>query len=1280
VAVSHLIKYLDPDGTLQRQALSGRLRGREYGDDRALTISDLLEPEEESSLLEQAAQGAGTGLGTAAYVLDSPGSLVRGLLAGDPGSAFGTSEERVSGRDLLRAYNLIGDEDNWLNFTGGLAVEVLTDPLTYLNPFAALGKGALTKTVGKPLAKAGVLSGDIGVTARKAFRPDEIAAASSQLDEALGLLNSSGQEGLSTLGRGTPYSQPKINFDLGTGPVSDEMLAAAGKRPLQNPIPSREAMGTREYLQQLDPRRGFVEAIADQKLQGQREIQEALERFAAAGGDFDAQGAAGLMNFQVPFFQGTQEALGIKDLLTKDITGGDFYAGLAKNLDQLGLAAKRAPYLGKTITGAARLFNPAVGKSLDEGTQLIARDQFQKAMRNEQRANRSLSKLEMLADKAQIPSQIEVPGFGLREVPQELIDEGFNSQRIQNALRDILEDAQIPPSATPQPSVSGIRNITDRSGAETLLGEAGLIAPEPTDQQFINALLDSTDDLRQLRDSYANLPDFIRGGMQSRGVDTGSWDSGLANYFPRRLREFAGEETLTAGDTFTRLDGTVDTVTPEMVNAQTSFVRQGYGANRQKLFDLQDNFGRRRKEFTDVPGAAETFRKLTGGPEARELQADLLRADQQQSRNLIESFFQRNVGQLPYEGKANAADLTDKLANFIRGLDARYADEGIGVFDNPLMQDAGRYARGQARVGAHADVAFEQLAKNASTVPAGSHVGNTHMSIREAATKLGFDPELFANRWLKQSNLTDPNLMSVDRKLVSALTELQPISKLDNPTSDLLRGADSFQNAWKAGALAWPSFHARNLLSNAIGTMSLGFSPNLRAGYSAARGDFGPMAQVLENAPGYRGLDPEQRMNKFIEDSAEMGIGRTVTRQSTPDLGMDVANKIDSVVPGSSPDETILAEVKKMYQPGRSWRQFGKDLITLRGVGLNNVPEETMNPLLRVNEAVGRTVEDSTRLGQFGDALARGYSPQEAGRLVNTALVDYTPQAFTDFERNVMKRAMPFYSFQKGIMPLVKENLLYTPGGLMGQSVRAIDRGAEMNEERFIPEYMRKSASIQLPDYLAAEDSTPFLTNIEAGPWLSTLGGIFQPGVGDTLLEQAGSSLGGTMQNIGGMLNPLIKAPIEMMTGKQLYSGRNLSDLYSVFEEKGVPGGRSLENFLMNFAPGGSRGLGVFKTMFDDRSSLQRNLAKLAINNLLGVKLTDRDMERERQRQIRNFTEARLRQNPNVTGFENLYVRDEDLAKLTPEQMQAYLLYRKLSVEAQQRARERKKAEELLNQ
>ena len=88
-------------------------------------------------------------------------------------------------------------------------------------------------------------------------------------------------------------------------------------------------------------------------------------------------------------------------------------------------------------------------------------------------------------------------------------------------------------------------------------------------------------------------------------------------------------------------------------------------------------------------------------------------------------------------------------------------------------------------------------------------------------------------------------------------------------------------------------------------------------------------------------------------------------------------------------------------------------------------------------------------------------------------------------------------------MPLVKENLLYTPGGLMGQSVRAIDRGAEMNEERFIPEYMRKSASIQLPDYLAAEDSTPFLTNIEAGPWLSTLGGHAHPSTihSDTVLS-----------------------------------------------------------------------------------------------------------------------------------------------------------------------------------
>lgn len=73
----------------------------------------------------------GDALGMAGSAISAPGDYTRGLLAGKPG-------ERMGGRDLLRHYGLAGEDDNWGNFLGGMATDVLTDPLTY----ATMGLGA----------------------------------------------------------------------------------------------------------------------------------------------------------------------------------------------------------------------------------------------------------------------------------------------------------------------------------------------------------------------------------------------------------------------------------------------------------------------------------------------------------------------------------------------------------------------------------------------------------------------------------------------------------------------------------------------------------------------------------------------------------------------------------------------------------------------------------------------------------------------------------------------------------------------------------------------------------------------------------------------------------------------------------------------------------------------------------------------------------------------------------------------------------------------------------
>lgn len=72
-----------------------------------------------------------SGLGT---VLDTPGSVARGLLSGEPGRAFGgvfDPEQRVSGREMLGFGE--NDPESWeLGDVAGFGAELVTDPLNLL--------------------------------------------------------------------------------------------------------------------------------------------------------------------------------------------------------------------------------------------------------------------------------------------------------------------------------------------------------------------------------------------------------------------------------------------------------------------------------------------------------------------------------------------------------------------------------------------------------------------------------------------------------------------------------------------------------------------------------------------------------------------------------------------------------------------------------------------------------------------------------------------------------------------------------------------------------------------------------------------------------------------------------------------------------------------------------------------------------------------------------------------------------------------------------------------
>ena len=120
--------------------------------------------EAEQDLLDDLYGGALTGVSYAADTADTPGNWIREMLVGN--NPFGHTFDpgkRVTGKDLWRHWT---GEDS--GFWGGMAVEIATDPLTYLTG----GLGAIGKA-GKIAKGAGLISKSddlVRIAAKKALK------------------------------------------------------------------------------------------------------------------------------------------------------------------------------------------------------------------------------------------------------------------------------------------------------------------------------------------------------------------------------------------------------------------------------------------------------------------------------------------------------------------------------------------------------------------------------------------------------------------------------------------------------------------------------------------------------------------------------------------------------------------------------------------------------------------------------------------------------------------------------------------------------------------------------------------------------------------------------------------------------------------------------------------------------------------------------------------------------------------------------------------------------
>jgi len=171
---------------------------------------------------------------------------------------------------------------------------------------------------------------------------------------------------------------------------------------------------------------------------------------------------------------------------------------------------------------------------------------------------------------------------------------------------------------------------------------------------------------------------------------------------------------------------------------------------------------------------------------------------------------------------------------------------------------------------------------------------------------------------------------------------------------------------------------------------------------------------------------------------------------------------------------------------------------------------------------LGMIVEDSAKLSLYIDRRIKGYSVYDAGLDVKKYLFDYSD--LTNIEREVLKRVFPFYSWTRFNVPLQVSSLIQNPAKFAGlQKVKqAWEANAEGQpiDEKYLPEWLKEA----YPMYLGT-------TKDGLSQYFKMQG--FIPAVDLNVLAN-------TLETSMNMLTPLVKLPIEMVSGYSFFYERQI--------------------------------------------------------------------------------------------------------------------------------------------
>lgn len=477
----------------------------------------------------------------------------------------------------------------------------------------------------------------------------------------------------------------------------------------------------------------------------------------------------------------------------------------------------------------------------------------------------------------------------------------------------------------------------------------------------------------------------------------------------------------------------------------------------------------------------------------------------------------------------------------------------------------------------------------------------------------------------------------IPRNIADDIAGFRKMSSIDG-TSAFARVWDNITNLTKAYQTFTPSTVVRNAFQDVFNKIAYGMhDPHFAAAdprrYSqpiqdwmklANGGMVDGLASKLQGVKEFAGMTDAQAADHVRRLYTAWDVGRSGAKRTAIQEGAEISSAAEKGLKQLLP---ISEQANPVAAYGRGLKE-GSFLHPLSMSGVAGQTEDVFAPVKAMRSA-NNASDNIMRGSSFLAKLEQGFEPASAFTEVIKAHYDFGN--LSQFERNVMRRVIPFYSWARQNIPAVISEIATEPGGKLATAIKATER-AKGEHPGFVPAYIREGVAAPIG---GEENGTQrYLSRLGLG--FEDLGQLFGPG--------------GPM----GMLNPLIKAPIEQATGRQMFTGRDLRDLHSRLGDLTGTPLPTLENLAMN-SPAG-RSLSILGTAADPRKSVADKLLNLAT----GARLTDVDVAGSRQAALRDYIQQNLH-GPAFRHFDELSVRPEQLSLLSPQELELYRLYRSLN-------------------